>query len=175
MSSVQPLQPGIKIRHARTAEFPTLARLQIQSWQDAYRGILADDYLDHRVEPDLLARWAEIRPAGDDLILVAEQDRIMGFITVWCRPAPFIDNLHVVPGQRSQGIGQRLMQAAAAQLIERGHVTVHLWVAAGNHRAIAFYRRLGGRFGEPQTQHLYGQDVAAMEVTWDDLTGLASA
>ncbi len=169
MSSVQ------KIRRAQALEFPTLARLQIRSWQDAYRGILADDYLDHRVEPDLLARWAEIRPAGDDLILVAEQDGITGFLTVWCRPAPFIDNLHVVPSRRSEGIGQRLMQAAAAQLVDRGYTTVHLWVAAGNHRAIAFYRRLGGRLGQRQIQRLYGQDIAAIEVTWDDLAGLAAA
>ncbi len=106
--------------------------------------------------------------------MAEEQDGISGFVTVWCRPAPFIDNLHVVPDRRTEGIGGCLMQAAAAQLIERGHDTVHLWVAADNHRAIAFYHRLGGRFGERQIQRLYGQEVAATNVVWDDLAGLGA-
>ncbi|MGI9510505.1 MAG: GNAT family N-acetyltransferase [Geminicoccaceae bacterium] len=164
------------IRDAKQSEFPALAALQIRSWRNVYRGILADDYLDNEIEQDLGDRWAALQPSGDDLVLVADQDGIVGFVTVWCKPHPYIDNLHVEPGGRSRGIGRRLMQAAADRLIQNGYDRVSLYVAAQNRRAAAFYRNLGGRFGDIERLHQeHGGDVEAIEVVWEGLAGLAAA
>ena len=164
------------IRDAERSEFPALAALQIRSWQNVYRGIMPDAYLDHEIEQDMHTRWASLQPSGDDLVLVAERGEISGFITIWCKPDPFIDNLHVDPGQRSGGIGQRLMQATAHRLRRNGYDSMSLYVAAQNERAAAFYRRLGGRFGVVERKHQqYGGDVDAIEVIWDDLSSLASS
>lgn len=116
-----PSSSHITIRDAKHSEFPDLAALQIRSWRDVYRGIMPDAYLDDEIEDDLGARWSALHPSGDDLVLVADHGSIRGFVTVWCRPDPFIDNLHVEPGGRSQGIGLRLMQAAADRLIQKGY------------------------------------------------------
>ncbi|MDH3664018.1 MAG: GNAT family N-acetyltransferase [Alphaproteobacteria bacterium] len=162
------------IRDAERAEFPALAALQIRSWRDVYRGIMPDAYLDDEIEEDLHARWEALRPSGDDLVLVADQDGIRGFVTVWCRPDPYIDNLHVDPGERSNGIGCRLMQTVAHRLGENGFGRMSLYVAAQNHRAAAFYGKLGGRFGEVEQVHQqFGGPVDAIEVVWDDLTKMA--
>ena len=164
------------IRDADPSEFEQLAWLQIRSWRDVYRGVMADWYLDDEIEKDLLTRWAELTPEGDDLILVADDGGIKGFVTIWCQPDPFIDNLHVEPGLRSKGTGSLLMQKTAARLIEAGYDAVYLYVAAENERAMAFYRKLGGRFGEvEQYQHRHGQNVNAIKVTFDDLRALQSA
>lgn len=161
------------IRDAEQAEYQDLAWLQIRSWRDVYRGIMPDWYLDEGIEKDQLTRWAELRPKGDDLILVAEDDGIIGFVTIWCQPDPFIDNLHVEPGLRSKGTGGQLMRATASRLIDKGHDSVHLYVAAENPRAIAFYRGLGGLFGEvEQLEHRHGDNVDAIKVIWDDLPAL---
>ncbi len=164
------------IRDADPAEFQHLAWLQIRSWRSVYRGIMPDWYLDETIEEDLLTRWAELRPNGNDLVLVAEDEGIKGFITVWCQPDPFIDNLHVEPGQRSNGTGGKLMQATAARLIKNSYDSVYLYVAAKNPRAVAFYRRLGGEFGEvEQFEHRHGENVDAIKVTWHDLHQLVRA
>lgn len=164
------------IRDADHHEFSALAALQIRSWRNVYRGIMPDHYLDDEIEDDLTTRWKALRPSGDDLVLVADQERIRGFVTVWCKPDPFVDNLHVEPGERSRGIGRRLMQAAATRLVERGYERMSLYVAAQNPRAADFYRRLGGRFGEVEHHHQeHGGPVDAIEVVWDDLPRLAKA
>ncbi|MGI9452622.1 MAG: GNAT family N-acetyltransferase [Geminicoccaceae bacterium] len=165
----------IIIRDAERSEFPTLAALQIRSWRNVYRGIMPDGYLDNEIDGDLNARWAALRPSGDDLVLVADDGRIRGFITVWCKPDPFIDNLHVEPGERSKGVGSRLMRATAQRLLESGYNRVSLHVAAKNRRASAFYRKLGGRFGDVESVHQqFGGAVEAIEVVWDDLPALAA-
>ncbi len=164
------------IRDAVSSDFEDLAWLQIRSWRDVYPGIMPAWYLDDEIEKDLLTRWAELRPKGDDLILVAEEEGIKGFITIWCQPGPFIDNLHVEPGLRSKGTGGKLMQAAATRLIENGYDSVYLYVAAKNPRAMAFYRNLGGLFGEVERlEHRHGDDVDAIKVTFDDLPNLRDA
>lgn len=162
------------IRDAERSEFPALAALQIRSWRNVYRGIMPDAYLDDEIEGNLHARWEALRPTDNDLVLIADQDGVRGFITVWCKPDPFIDNLHVERGERSKGIGQRLMQAAAHRLIENGYDRVSLYVAAANQRAAAFYRRLEGSFGPVERKHQeHGGAVDAIEVIWEDLAGLA--
>ena len=164
------------IRDADRAEFGALAALQTRSWRDVYRGIMPDSYLDDEIEHDLASRWDALDPSGDDLVLVADQARIRGFVTVWCKPDPFIDNLHVDPGERSQGIGRLLMQATAKRLVENGYQRVSLYVAAQNQRAADFYRRLGGQFGEVEQKHQqHGGPIEAIEVVWNDLPGLANA
>jgi ribosomal protein S18 acetylase RimI-like enzyme len=158
---------AMQIRPAAEADFAAIAELQIRSWQDAYRGILPDAYLDGPVEADLRRHWTAARPQAGDLVLVAAADQaLVGFITVWCRPDPFIDNLHVDPALRSGGIGARLLHAAMAELRARGHGRVWLYVAAANRRAIAFYERQGGQPGPPQVQHLHGLDIAVLAMTF---------
>ncbi len=175
MSSDQLHARSVIIRDAAPSEFPTLAMLQVRSWRDVYRGILPDSYLDDEIDEDLTSRWAELRPSGDDLVLVADRDGIVGFITVWCNPSPYVDNLHVEPGKRSGGVGAHLMRSAAHRLIQNGYERMSLYVAAGNTRAAAFYRRLGGEFGEVERLHQKnGGDVDAIEVVWTNLAKLAS-
>ncbi|MGH1479200.1 MAG: GNAT family N-acetyltransferase [Geminicoccales bacterium] len=163
----------IIIRDAERAEYLDLAWLQIRSWRDVYRGIMPDWYLDEGIEKDQLTRWAELQPRGDDLVLLAEEDGLKGFVTIWCQPDPFIDNLHVEPGLRSKGTGGHLMRATASRLIDKGYDSVYLYVAAGNSRAMAFYRKLGGKFGEvEQLEHRHGDNVDAIRVTFNDLIAL---
>lgn len=164
------------VRDAVRSEFPALARLQIRSWRDVYQGILPDTYLSDEIEDDLSRRWEALSPSGDDLVLVADHAGILGFVTVWCKPNPYIDNLHVEPDRRSGGVGELLMRAAADRLLQNGYDRVSLYVAAKNERAANFYRRLGGEFGEVERLHQEnGGDVDAIEVIWTNLAELAHA
>lgn len=168
------VSPTLIIRDAERSEFPALAALQIRSWRNVYREIMPNTYLDDEIEGDLHARWEALHPSDDDLVLIADQGGIRGFITVWCKPDPFIDNLHVEPGERSKGVGQRLMRATAHRLVQNGYDRVSLYVAAENQRAAAFYRRLEGSFGPVERKHQEnGGAIDAIEIVWEDLARLA--
>ncbi len=160
----------MKIRAATSNDFPAIAHIQSASWKDAYRGILPDDYLRDQVSADVARHWAEIEITHDDVVLVAENDKALGFIAVWCRPEPLIDNLHVLPNARSRGTGAQLMVAAAGELLQRAHRNAYLWVMAGNLRAIHFYERLGGVQAESAVKRFFGNDVANVKIVWDDLS-----
>jgi GNAT superfamily N-acetyltransferase len=54
-----------------------------------------------------------------------------------------VDELFVLPEERSCGIGARLLAAAEAELSQRGCVRLQLQLASGNTRGRAFYERCG--------------------------------
>ena len=68
------------------------------------------------------------------------------------------------------------MLATARRLMDNGYDRMSLYVAAQNQRAAAFYRRLGGRFGEVEQVHQqFGGPVDAIRISWEDLDKLAAA
>lgn len=75
-------RPAMEIRPAVPGDLPILAEIHTLSWQDAYRGLLPDDNLRNRVRDDLADLWRETRIEPRDLVLVAEQPDIVGFIAV---------------------------------------------------------------------------------------------
>lgn len=57
-----------------------------------------------------------------------------------------IDNLHVVPSAKRNGIGRRLMAQAAGHVVTRDRTMgLYLWVLEQNEDAQAFYGACGGR------------------------------
>jgi ribosomal protein S18 acetylase RimI-like enzyme len=158
------------IRSARDSDLPAIAALQAQSWQDTYSDVFPAAYLAHGITGDLERHWRELEILPGDVVLVAEEDGMIGFIAVWCRPAPYIDNLHVKPSLRSTGVGSALMNAATEQLIQQGHRTAYLWVVESNKRAIQFYERLGGVCTERAIKDLFGHKVSTVKIEWPDIS-----
>ena len=110
----------MNIRNATPDDIPRISAIHSESWKDAYAGILPDDYLENQVRDDLYNHWEQREILSEDVVVVAETGNdLVGFMAIWCRPSPFIESLHVLPSQRSAGIGTALLKAAAAQLIEK--------------------------------------------------------
>lgn len=160
------------IRPAQASDLPRMAQLHAASWKDTYRGILPDDFLERQVEKDMAQQWQAAEITADDLVLLAENVDLLGFIAIWCRPDPFIDNLHVSPELQSQGIGRALMQAAAGELLARGKRTAYLWVMTENHRAIRFYEGLGGKRVDSATKSFFGNKASLVKIFWADFSAV---
>ena len=47
----------VRIRRAEAGDIPAIAEIHALSWRDAYRGTLADEFLDRRVRGELLGQW----------------------------------------------------------------------------------------------------------------------
>jgi len=162
----------MKIRRAKQSDFINIAAIHIESWKDSYTDVLPAGFLAGHINKDFEIHWNEIKIQNEDVVLVAEKNSLVGFAAVWCRPIPFIDNLHVKPSQRYQKIGSALMKAVAKELINEGHKTAYLWVFENNIKAIRFYERLGGIQKEQSIKNVFGYDVPSRKIEWDDLSAI---
>src|SRR5262245_22570411 len=108
----------IEYAEAIDIDAEALARLHVDSWRSAYRGILPDAFLDGPLEADRLRLWrqrAALPPDQRPLVLTARMDAaLVGFACVFPgaddRWGALLDNLHVSPESRGQGIGARLFE-----------------------------------------------------------------
>ena len=164
----------MKIRCATQSDFSEIAAIQAESWKDVYSDVLPAWFLAGQIDRDLARHWREIEIQKEDIVLVAEQGSLVGFAAVWCRPTPFIDNLHVRPSHRSKKIGSDLIKTLARELIDKGHKTGYLWVFEGNKNAIRFYERLGGIQKEQAKKTVFGFEILSRKIQWDDLAVISA-
>ncbi len=141
------------LRAAQPGDAPAIAMLHANSWRSAYRGILGDEFLDGVLDENRRAVWASRlcdEPQGNQIILVDEDaGQIHGFACAFIDADPewgtLLDNLHVVPDLKGQGLGRRLMAAIAAAVLQAASKPMlHLWAYEKNLAARRFYERLGG-------------------------------
>ena len=160
----------VEVRKATEADLPGIAALHIQSWRSAYAGILSTEFLGEPLEREFTCYWRDVDLRTGDVVQVVENGGLCGFIAVWCRPLPYIDNLHVKPSLRSQGIGSTLLISAAEELLARGHKTAYLWVFKSNQKAIRFYERMGGVTTGNKPQNIFEYSIPSLKIEWEDLT-----
>jgi GNAT superfamily N-acetyltransferase len=116
----------VRLRRARAADEPAIARLHADSWRAAYRGILGDDFLDNTVVANRRELWrtrfSEI-DREDQLILVGEEHgEIQAFACAFLDADPewgtLLDNLHVLPGLKGRGLGRQLISAVVSDCVD---------------------------------------------------------
>jgi ribosomal protein S18 acetylase RimI-like enzyme len=144
----------IIIRSATEKDAALIAAIHAASWRDAYAHILAPEFMGSDIEADRLAVWSQRlrdRPATQLISVACDlTGLVQAFICSYCDFDPvwgsLVDNLHVRPQARGQGIGERLVRDAAGQLSARATGPgLHLWVFEANVAGLRFYKRLGGR------------------------------
>ena len=159
---------------ASPQDVESIARLHAQSWRNAYRGMLSDEYLDKHVEADRLQFWSErfaSVPADRRLVLKASADgKLLGFVCVLLDTEPQwgarLDNLHVSPELKGTGIGYTLFQAAREWIASVSPGTpMHLWCVERNHVARRFYDRQGGKIVQTATRPV-AQELAVPELRY---------
>jgi len=130
-----------------------MARVHVEGWRQAYRGLMSDDVLD---APDFVARrerfWNvalsdDPRNAGLVSAVAVVADQVVGI--AMSGPTPAADRgdegpdrwlyiLYMLADQHGTGAGSALLDAVAPASVACG-----LWVADPNPRAQAFYRKRG--------------------------------
>ncbi len=141
----------ITYHHAEKKDASTIGQLHAQSWQNSYRGILTDHYLDHEVENDLEKKWKKrfIKANPKQFTLLAEEnDEPLGFVCTLLDEHPewgaLLDNLHVLAGNQGKGIGAYLLYASAKWVYQQNpNSEMYLYVYVDN-PSKHFYKRVGG-------------------------------
>jgi GNAT superfamily N-acetyltransferase len=147
---------GLRFRAAGPEDAYAVAALHASSWQRHYRGAFSDAFLDDDVAGYLLPLWTERLTSPDPRArtILAEiggsiaglAHTILGDHPVW---GAFLDNLHVTPGLKRQGIGTRLLARTGREIADWSPSSgLYLWVLEQNTAAQAFYAARGGTCAE---------------------------
>jgi ribosomal protein S18 acetylase RimI-like enzyme len=142
----------MNIRQATLNDANALAKLHIDSWRSAYRGLVPDTHL---ASLDYESRaqhfWESLANSAEEMYLVEGNNKVFGFLTLGvCRDADVdqattgeIWGIYLAPGHWRKGIGTSLCRYGERLLRERHYRSVKLWVFADNPQAIRFYEAMG--------------------------------
>jgi ribosomal protein S18 acetylase RimI-like enzyme len=136
-----------------------------RSWQEAYSGLVDQQYLDsltlEKCEQSAY-RWP------DNIIIAKDGDHVAGFAAYGkCRDdelenAGEVFAIYILPEYYGKGVGYRLMKAVLSHLEE--YTTIALWVLKDNQRAIHFYERFGYRFDGSENTLVLGSPVTVVRM-----------
>ncbi|WAC93268.1 GNAT family N-acetyltransferase [Mycobacterium sp. Aquia_213] len=159
----------VDVREATAADKLAVARVHVRSWQQGYRDLVAQDFLDGLRPEDMATRYAfdgmDLRHGPYTLVAV-DCDTIRGHTTIGpSRDDDAVDSgeiwsLYVDPVYWGSGVSDALLAAGCSRLNQAGHEEAFLWVLATNMRARRFYERHGWTTdGVQQTVVLGGASV----------------
>jgi len=152
------------VRAAVAADAYDVARVHVRSWQSAYRGLIAQEYLDG-LEPETWAGRYTFGRMGIGLpstLVAVNGSTICGLATTGlCRDVDLSNfgelvAIYVDPAYVRTGVGRLLIAAARERLRGLGVRQAALWVLDGNARARRFYERDGWRFDGTRRTRTYG-------------------
>jgi len=155
------------IRPAREGDGPEIANVHVNSWRDAYKDLLPQDFLD-KLPLDFRRRmswWQKVISEPDNFILrVAENKKgIIGFACFQAGRDQGMESLaevgaiYVFERFKGRKIGFSLLSSGFKQMKERGST-------------IKFYERSGAVFsGQTKDDEIGGQKVRELAYRWDSL------
>ena len=134
------------LRWAVPSDAARLAEVHTRSWQDAYRGILPQEFLDSLSVERREAWWREKLEEGRKAH-VLDHDGIVGFCHAEASEAEDgwgeVYAIYLHPDAWGRGHGHTLLQAGLEYLKDSGFERALLWVLEDNFRARGFYESEG--------------------------------
>lgn len=148
------MNTSFKIRKSALGDEHSIAKVHIQAWQEAYKGLLPQSYLD-TLPKELNNRtvmWNNaIKNPQRWLWVATVNDEIVGFV-VFGPPRDknregFIElgAIYLLEKYKGQGIGYSLLTTGFNFMSGLGYNKSYCWVLKGN-PTIKFYEKTGGAF-----------------------------
>ena len=173
-------EPTTLVRQATVKDAGAIAKIHVDTWRSAYRGLVSEDYLaalSYRRAED---RWITQLSGAAGFCLVAETSG--GVMVGFAAGGPERENspefasevyaLYVTPSYHRRGVGRQLMVAMAREFLRREGLGMKVWVLAGN-PARGFYEALGGRLAGQKPIEIGGKPLLEVAYGWPDVRLLA--
>ena len=164
-------------RPATLADAAAIARVQTESWQSSYRGILPDAILDTMDPERRVPMRREILRDPAALNLVA-YDTTFEDLVGFANAGPARDHtpstgelyeIYVVERAKRYGLGRELFETVADWCRAQRMTSMLLWVLEGNQHARRFYEAMGGRLASRKASTVRGFGVVELCYAWDRL------
>ncbi|MBT5267061.1 MAG: GNAT family N-acetyltransferase [Rhodospirillaceae bacterium] len=178
----------IDFRSASVTDAAAIARVQVDTWRDAYVGILPDQCLIDMSDIGAAARWTTAIAENNDpemFVVAVWNGEVVGFcqgaiseFDVSGPPGAKVDGagvihtLYVDPSFQAQGIGTAMMFCVADRLREVGCRSLMLLVLSENRTGRGFYDKLGGVAGEEIPCVVLGNPTHETPYHWPNIATL---
>ena len=169
------------VRPARAVDAAVIARIHVDTWRTAYKGLIPDAHLASLSYEKRERLWGGILATpAKTTVLIAENGRgeAVGFVSGGEERGGHavykgeLYGLYVLDAWQGRGVGRQLVRALTTQLMRQGFDTMLLWVLEKN-PSTAFYERLGGKVVARKTVDI-GESLEELAYGWDDLRPLAT-
>lgn len=175
------------LRRARIGDVGQLGALHVESWKEAYAGLLPEDMLADLSIEARSAMWARIlgdpSAFGQTAVYVVEDGAAMiGFGACGqqrdyrLREDGFdaeISAIYVLRSHQRRGVGRALMREMAMDLRCRKFEAAALWVLRENTTARNFYRNLGGEIVAEKEDKREKATLVEIAYGWWELSRLS--
>lgn len=168
----------IVIRPADVRDSDAIAHVHVMSWQETYRGIVADEFLDNLSIQRRVEQWTRSLSDPSNTYhraFVAELDgRVVGF-SCYGFPQEMDEEfdgelyaIYLLKSSQGHGIGRSLFIEAAKGLLELGSSSMLVWVLKENPTR-SFYEHLGGVYLREKPIEIGGRELMEVAYGWREL------
>ncbi|BAZ11830.1 GCN5-related N-acetyltransferase [Calothrix sp. NIES-4071] len=170
------------IREIIYNDVPAIARVHVDTWRTAYRGIISNEYLAGLSYKKRENGWYQILNTASenrDFIYVAENQsgEIIGFANGGLERSGDsiykgeLKAIYILEDSQRKGIGRRLVQTVALKLSQENINSMLVWVLADN-SACRFYEKLGGEKVYSKQLERWGAMLTEVAYGWTDTTAI---
>lgn len=169
----------ITIRPALAGDESQIAKVHIQSWQEAYEGLIPQNYLDRLAFEleDRIKMWKRTLANSQRWTWVAEgSDGIVGFILFGSPRDQNRDDfielgaIYLLGSEKGKGVGSSLLLEGFCAMKELGYQKAYCWVLEGN-PTTKFYESSGASFsGNKKEDEIRGKIFNEWMYEWSDLS-----
>jgi GNAT superfamily N-acetyltransferase len=162
---------NIIIRHARTQDAFSIAKVQVETWQSAYKWLIPQSHLDTLHVSQKAEKWERKIGLWVKPIFVAEHDwEVVWFIAWWrSREKTSYDGevmaFYVLESYQWSWIGSKLLENIKMEFKKLGFSSFYVWVLE-NGPARDFYEKKWGEYIDKKTEKLWNIEVVEVSYGW---------
>lgn len=163
-----------KIRPARSGDAHALSEVYAEAWRSTYQGVIPHLQLERLISRRGDGWWSRtIRRSKTSLYVFTYDGEIQGYVTFGAARSANgnrtgeIYELYLTPTYQGLGFGKELFSAAYDTLKKYGCRKLIVWALADNEIACAFYKRLGGKNRNAQSEDYGDTKLKRIAFVWD--------
>ena len=157
------------IRKAEIKDARAIAKISVDTWKDAYKGLIDDAILEGRkVDDKRISAWCENIQNLDFTVLVCEYNEVLGYL--WAGPARDeyglkheIYALYVKTSAQRKGVGTELIKAYKKIIKDE---SFYLYMIKNNKKASSFYETSGGCVWERYNRKIQDRNHTIEEICY---------
>ncbi|RSD24836.1 GNAT family N-acetyltransferase [Mesobacillus subterraneus] len=169
------------IRRATKDDATGIAEVHIRSWQETYKGIVSQDYLDSLKAEDRKPLWEKSLSESPDkapvYVAVNPDGEIIGFASYGKERTGKVNaygELYAIyilqKGQKAKN-GLKLIKAGVEELLKQKYKSMLVWVLSDN-GSRGFYESLKPQKAGEEVVEIAGEEYVEFAYVWHDLESL---
>lgn len=162
----------MQIRAACKNDIEGIAKVHVDSWQETYKGIIPDQFLESLTYESREKGWEELIADPRQEILVVENNagEIVGFVSGVMQEdkrAGELKAIYLLKEEHGKGIGRQLVRMLFSRLKAKGCETIFVEVLAQND-ACRFYEKLNAKWHATTSIAIAGKLLRLCVYKWED-------